>query len=114
MENNPPEIHLESELRGGSKIKSLYGERKVRVFPVLEPEFDTISYLNTASMIAFSLGSFFASSAARDKIEWVMFKTEPGIISLAFFIFGVIALGMRIWAVHKIKRQHDGEPQGSN
>ncbi len=118
MANNSSDIVLAGDIKNSSKAKSLkkgsslepiYGKRKLKVYPLYESELTQITYFNTLSTVMVSVGSFFASDAARDGVE-KMFSTISGKVSISFFIVGFITMFLRWRTVNKIKKDAIHDP----
>jgi len=109
MTNSSPQIILEGEAKDGSKIKTLYGERRVKVYPVLEAELSTVSYLNSATLVSFSLASFLIPTDTAGVFSFELLFSSEGVASLALFIFGLVAFGFRFATIHKIKKKQTKE-----
>lgn len=89
----------------GSKLTSVYVERKVKVYAVHEPELDSISLLNTASLGLFSIASFFLSVAVRDGFTQEMWSDPTSWFSGSLYFFGIVVLVFKKNIVKKIKEQ---------
>jgi hypothetical protein len=97
--NNPEGINT------GSTIAALYGERQVRVFPVLETELSNISYMNILSTIFFGIGSFLIEKSIDFSNYTVNHKSVYFLGSfICFFIF-LVTITIRWHTIHKIKKQ---------
>lgn len=108
--SNPPQEKLNITTEGGARTISIYTERKIKIFAVSEPELESISYFNTASMVCFSLGSFILSTfiddfkhPKSDDFHWAL---DPiGWVTILLFILGALALFKKTSALKKIKEQ---------
>ncbi len=110
MPDNPPDTSIQQAALpisvsspSGSKIVSVYVGRKVKVFAVHEPELDNISLLNTASLILFSVASFFLSVAARNGLNKEIVIDSTIWVSLVLYILGGIALFFKKSILKRIK-----------
>lgn len=89
----------------GATISTLYGERKLKVFPVLETELSTISYMNTLSTIFLAIGSFLLEKAI-DFINGTFNSNSVYFLgALICFIVFLVTIAIRFHAIHKIKKQ---------
>jgi len=84
----------------GGRVTSVFPERELKIFSVLETEFSTMSYMNTATTAFFSAGSFFLNMSLNAPRSLGLF-----LASCAFFISGGAALYFRSQIAKKIKEQ---------
>ena len=108
--NNSPQEKLNITTEGGARTISIYTERKIKIYAVSEPELESISYFNTASMVCFSLGSFILSTfiddlrhPKPDDFHWIF--NPIGWVTAVLFILGILALVKKTSALKKIKEQ---------
>lgn len=89
----------------GSTISTLYGERKVRVYPVLDTELSTISYMNALSTLCFSAGGYFFDKVLNLETQSISYTNPFFTISIFSFLVGILSIGIRWHAIHTIKKQ---------
>lgn len=98
-DSNP---NISASTQGGAHIEHVYAGRKMKVFAVTEPEFDTINYMNTATIVACGIGgalfSLAFSFSAKSPIFWTL-----GAVSIAFFLAAAFAMYLKSKTVTKIK-----------
>ena len=73
----------------GAKISTLYGDREVRVFPVLEVELSTISYMNVLSTLCMSGSGYFFDKVLNLDTLTIQYESPFFCISLACFVIGM-------------------------
>lgn len=77
----------------------------MRVFPVLEVELSTISYMNTLSTLCLSIGGYFFDKVLNLEIPTIQYRSPFFYISVACFVIGIVSMAIRFLAIHKIKKQ---------
>lgn len=90
----------------GSRTVSLHTERVVKVFAIQESELETLSYLNTAATLCFSLGSFFLNEVwSHSKIQGYQWALDKELLAvIAFYLFATVAIFFRRGTIGRIKR----------
>ena len=107
MANNPPSSSkLSLPGTAGSRTVSLHTERVVKVFAIQESELETLSYLNSAATLCFSLGSFFLNEVwSHSKVQGYQLASDRELlVVIAFYLFAVVAVFFRRGAIGRIKR----------
>lgn len=107
MANNPPSSSkLSLPGTAGSRTVSLHTERVVKVFAIQESELETLSYLNTAATLCFSLGSFFLNEVwSHSKVQgYQLVSDRELLVVIAFYLFAAVAVFFRRGAIGRIKR----------
>lgn len=100
----------------GSRTVSLHTERVIKVFAIQESELETLSYLNTASTLCFSLGSFFLNEVwSHSKIPNYQWTSDKELLAvIAFYLFAIVAIFFRRGAIGRIKRDSIAIHQDNN
>ncbi len=94
----------------GAKVTSVYGESKVKVYGVHEPELETISHMNTATVVFFSIGSFCLQNiVSGGDITWDSLLNPSVLATLCFFIGGIYTFFTGKSTIGKIKDSHKGQ-----
>ncbi len=99
------QIDKAANQKDGSTVKSVYVEREMKVYAIHEPELDSISFFNTASLTLFSAGSFALSVATNNGFNISILGDHATWLSILMFVLGGIALKIKTNIVSKIKAQ---------
>jgi len=103
--SSTPETSIVGASASGSRVVSIYVERKMKILAIPETEFDTVSLMSAATTVAFAIGSFFLNMSMGIVEKQVSITNTPIFLaSMAFFIAGVIALVSKRGITKKIKR----------
>ena len=97
-----------TNMQFGTVVNSVYGERTVRVFGVHEPELDSVSYVNTKTIISFSIGSFCLQNIISDvPLKFGSLLNPSVLATLFFFSVGLYEFCNGKNIIKKIKGSHD-------
>lgn len=112
-----PSTSISVDTGRGATILTAYTEREVKAFPIFENELESLSFLNTMTLVFFSVGSAFVSfaigiwtnAAFADKLtpEGIVAAKYGApllcVLSLAAYVLGIIAMFSRSSQWAKIK-----------
>jgi hypothetical protein len=114
MSNPPNQPSFTGSSTIGSHIVSVHSERKLRVYPVFEPELDNLSNLNNATTLFSSLAMifipFFIENIQHLKPNYNIYLDPFGWISLFFLLMAGLTVYLKMGITKKIKNASTAIP----